>query len=259
MDIEVKRTAEALDQGGRAGLGRLTGKTGLLDQICSDATIDDAEHPAHDCRAARKPETHRVRDAQHPLAHRLLGKHLIHQHRALDHAPGTTARTETSPFAVERDQMLGMATLATHPQEAVLKATALQVILEFLFDIPRQRRILQLKVLLEHRLVFVNDLVKEGALRTVVHLQRLANTRLGFPASQRRQHDRILAKPLRVPDYQPMARPCSVVRIVIPTAAKTEATHLLVPQASNSLIPVGIPDPLLHNRLNSFAITRTTP
>ncbi len=42
-------------------------------------------------------------------------------------------------------------------------------------------------------------------------------------------------------------------------AAKIEATHSLLPRKPNRLIPVGIPNPLLHNRLNSFANTRTTP
>jgi hypothetical protein len=46
----VQRTAEALDQGDRAGLGRLKGKTGLLDQVRGYATVDDAQHPAHDRR-----------------------------------------------------------------------------------------------------------------------------------------------------------------------------------------------------------------
>ena len=32
-----------------------------------------------------------------------------------------------------------------------------------------------------------------------------------------------------------------------------------LPRNPNRLIPVGIPNPLLHNPLNSFAITRTTP
>jgi hypothetical protein len=42
------------------------------------------------------------------------------------------------------------------------------------------------------------------------------------------------------------------------TVAKIEATHSLLPRAPNSLIPVGIPSPLLHNPLNSFANTRTS-
>jgi hypothetical protein len=94
----------------------------------------------------------------------------------------------------EREQILGMTTFTRDTQEAMLKATALEVLLELLLNISKQTRILRLKMLLERRVVFVNDLVKKGTLRTVTHIQRRANTRTGFPASRKRQHDRILAK-----------------------------------------------------------------
>ncbi len=50
-----------------------------------------------------------------------------------------------------------------------------------------------------------------------------------------------------------------VESVPISTAAKIEATHSLLPQVLNSLIPVGIPNPLLHNSLNSLSIGRLTP
>jgi len=37
----------------------------------------------------------------------------------------------------------------------------------------------------------------------------------------------------------------------LPTAMKIEATHLFLPRAPHTLIPLGIPSPLLHNPLNS--------
>ena len=43
------------------------------------------------------------------------------------------------------------------------------------------------------------------------------------------------------------------------TAAKTEATNSLFPLTPDTLFPVSIPDALLHDRLNSFAIVRTPP
>lgn len=89
VNIEVQRTAEALDQGDRAGLGRLTEEARLPDQVRGDAAVDNAEYPTHDLRPARKQEAQRVRNAQHPLAHRLLGKHLVHeQRRTFGHSPG---------------------------------------------------------------------------------------------------------------------------------------------------------------------------
>jgi hypothetical protein len=110
-----------LDQGERAGLGRPTGKPRLLDQVRGDAAVDDAEHPAHDLRAVGEQEAQRIRNAQHPLPHRLLGKHLVdQQRRALRHAPRAAARAEDAAFAAERHQALGVATVAAATQKTVL-------------------------------------------------------------------------------------------------------------------------------------------
>ena len=51
-----------------------------------------------------------------------------------------------------------MTTIAAHPQKAVLKPTALEVILELLLNISRQIGLLRFEVLLERRVVLVNDL-----------------------------------------------------------------------------------------------------
>ena len=92
VDIQIERATETLDQGDRTGLRRLAGEAGLLDQVRGDAAIDDAEHPAHDRGAAGEQEAQRIRDAQHPLAYRLLGKDLIDQQgSALGHAPRAAA------------------------------------------------------------------------------------------------------------------------------------------------------------------------
>ena len=104
-----------------------------------DAAVDDTEHTGHDLRVAGEQEAQRKRDAQHPLAHRLLGKDLIDQQRgALRHAPRAAARAEAAPLAAEHDQVLGMATVATHPQETMLETTTLEVVLELPLDILRQ-------------------------------------------------------------------------------------------------------------------------
>jgi hypothetical protein len=97
----------ATHQGDRAGLGRLAGKPRLPDQVRGDAAVDDAQHPAHGLGAAREQEAQRVRNAQHPLAHRLLGKDLIHQQcHALGHAPGAATRAETA-FLATNSHALG--------------------------------------------------------------------------------------------------------------------------------------------------------
>jgi len=87
-----------------------------------------------------------------------------------------------------------MATIAADPQETVLETPALEVLLELLLHIPRQGRALCGQMCLERGIVFLNKLIKEGALRAVAHIRRRTCARPGFPASRRRQHDRILAK-----------------------------------------------------------------
>jgi len=94
----------------------------------------------------------------------------------------------------ESNQVFGMTGVAAHSQKAVLKAPALEVVLELLLHIPRQVRALRRQVRLERRVVFLDELIKEPTLRAVAHIRRRADTRAGFPASRRRQHDRILAK-----------------------------------------------------------------
>lgn len=95
VQVQIQRAAETLDQGDRAGLRRLPREARLLDQVRSDAPVDDAEHPAHDLGAAREQEAQRIRDTQHPLTHRLRGKHLVDQQCGVfGHAPGTAARAD---------------------------------------------------------------------------------------------------------------------------------------------------------------------
>jgi hypothetical protein len=94
----------------------------------------------------------------------------------------------------EGNQTLGMTGIAAHAQETVLETPALEVVLELLLNISRQGIPLRRQVRLERRIVFLDDLVKEGALRAVTHIQRRANTRPGFPASRQWLHARVLAR-----------------------------------------------------------------
>ena len=115
VDICIEGTAESLNQRHCAGAGRRAGKSRLLDQVRGNAAIHDAEHFAHDCRTTGKQEPQRVRETQHPLAHRLCGKHLIdQQRRTLRHTPGTAAGTEASSLAAKRYEALGVTSLAPH-------------------------------------------------------------------------------------------------------------------------------------------------
>ncbi len=87
-----------------------------------------------------------------------------------------------------------MTGLATHPQETVLEASAFEVLVELVLDIPRQRGSLSRQVRLERGVVFFDQLVKEGTFRAMAFVERRSNAGTGFPASRQRQHVRILAK-----------------------------------------------------------------
>jgi hypothetical protein len=65
-----------------------------------------------------------------------------------------------------------MAAVATHPQEPVLETPALEVVLEFLLDISGQGIVLHRQMRLERGIVFLDDLIKEGALRAVALMRR---------------------------------------------------------------------------------------
>src|SRR5882724_229341 len=57
MNIEVERTAKALNQGDGAALSVFLGKSGFLDLKGGDGAINDAERFAQRGRVARKQET----------------------------------------------------------------------------------------------------------------------------------------------------------------------------------------------------------
>ena len=104
-----------------------------------DDAIDYPEHLARDQRTAGEEKTQQVWKAEHPLAHRLMGKYLIYQKGcALGHATRPTARAESTSFATKSDQAFLVAFLAPYPQESVFKPPALQVVFEFPLHIARQ-------------------------------------------------------------------------------------------------------------------------
>ena len=79
VNIQVQRRAETLDEGHRAGAGRIAGKTGSVDQVGGDTAGDDPQRLAHQVRITGEQEAQLKRDAQHPMAERGFGHHLIHQ------------------------------------------------------------------------------------------------------------------------------------------------------------------------------------
>jgi hypothetical protein len=77
---------------------------------------------------------------QHPLTQRSPRQHLIgQQRRGLGHATRTTGGAESALLAAECDELLGVAVLAAQTQQAFFQAAALQVRIELLLDVIRQR------------------------------------------------------------------------------------------------------------------------
>src|SRR5881394_886864 len=84
----------------------------------------------------REQEPQRERQRQHPLAQRSSRQHLIGEQRRRLRLPSrAAARAKAAPLAAERDELLGMAALAAHAQEAELEAAALEMAFEFLLHI----------------------------------------------------------------------------------------------------------------------------
>ena len=73
MNVEVKRTAEALDQRDGTRSGRVVCIARFPDQMRGDDTVNDAQHAGHDLGPAGKQEAQLERETQHPLAHGLFG------------------------------------------------------------------------------------------------------------------------------------------------------------------------------------------
>jgi hypothetical protein len=51
MDIQIERTAKALYERHRTGRGAPVRVTSLPDLVRGQRAVDDAQHPAHHCRA----------------------------------------------------------------------------------------------------------------------------------------------------------------------------------------------------------------
>jgi len=89
--------------------------------------------------------------------------------------------------------MLRAAPVAAHPQESMLKASALEVFFERLLHVPRQFLSLRRQVRLERGIVFLDELIKESPLGAMAHIRWRTGTCADFPAGGQQQWGRILA------------------------------------------------------------------
>ena len=113
---------------GSVGSDGLLRVAGLLDQMAGNDAVDDAEHAANQRRVGPEEKTHWERKAQHPLSNGSLGQHLVNQPgRAVSHTPRPTTGAEATALATEREQIFGVAGVASQPKKPVLQPAALQV------------------------------------------------------------------------------------------------------------------------------------
>ena len=112
VDGEVERTAESLNQRDRASLSLLTREPDLLDQMRGDATLEDAEYPAHDIRAAGKAGS---RIASFRASSTRNNQHVAHQ-SSLNPKRNTTLQTSRTRGPAKTSQRLGMPRSGPRPR-----------------------------------------------------------------------------------------------------------------------------------------------
>ena len=138
----------------------------------SNGAIDDAQHTAHDDGLAGKQKTQWERYAKHLLAHRLMRQNRVHQQRgAFSHAARSATGAKTTAFATERHQFLVVASLTANPQEAMLKSTALQVLIKFSANERGQVLAVARQFSLKLGPVLTDNLIEQGCLGPVANVR----------------------------------------------------------------------------------------
>jgi hypothetical protein len=123
MDIEIERTAEALDQGHGAGLCHGLCKARFVCQMRGDGTEDNAQHPGHDFGVTGKQKTQWKRYTQYPLAHGLMRQYLVYkQGGTIRHPARTTTGAKSSFLTAKRHQFFIVAGFAPDPEKTMFKA-----------------------------------------------------------------------------------------------------------------------------------------
>jgi hypothetical protein len=173
--IEVEGRSEALDQRYRTGSANLEIESGLVDQVCRDRPVNDAQHLAHGLGVGGKQVTQGKGKADDPLAKRDIGKYIIReQSSTLGHAARATAGAESALLAGKRNKPLEVAFVAAHPEKAVFEATALQVGLEFPVNMVGQGLTLMGQLVHQGGVVRFDELVEQCLLRLMALVSSFA-------------------------------------------------------------------------------------
>ncbi len=143
----------------------------------------DGKYATHDLWIGCKKVAQRERHTEHPLSNRSFGQNLINQmSSAISHSPCATGRTETTPLATERYELLVMARFTLHSQKTVLKSTALHLFLEFPDNITGQAPARRRQHVLEQGPVFFYQLIKQRVLWLMSLVLKWANGKSSWNA-----------------------------------------------------------------------------
>ncbi len=113
---------------------------GFADQMARDRSVDDNEHLRDHLGPCRQQVPKHERQRQRPLANRLLRQDIVHEQcRRFGHPSCTAARAEAAALARECHQLLGPTAVALDPKKTMLEQPTLEIRLELIFNVPRQR------------------------------------------------------------------------------------------------------------------------
>ena len=140
MHVEIERATKPLDNGHRtaASIRHAVG-TRAAAQPSQHGTHIDRDHRAAQLVVPRQLVPQAMRYAEHPLSHRHIGEHGIHQVRGtLGHPPAAATWTEAAPLTRERHQSVETARGAAESREPAGQPPAPQKVPKLVFDKPRQ-------------------------------------------------------------------------------------------------------------------------
>lgn len=101
---------------------------------------EDAALRRQRVRSEREYAANFVRRGQHPLPHRDVGQHVVHQmRRGVAHPPGRARRARSAAFARVRDDDFLATLRARDAQKAVRQDPATQIPAKLLFELARER------------------------------------------------------------------------------------------------------------------------
>ena len=137
MNVEIEGRPEPLDAVHRTRASTDNAVRGRAVTVeTGDGAHEDPAYGATQCRTSCEDETHHPGEGDDPLPDRNIRQDVVHEVRGgLRHASSPTGRTESSPFAREGHQDIGVTVEAG---EAVGQDSAAQVGAQLAHDVGRQ-------------------------------------------------------------------------------------------------------------------------